>query len=50
MLLLLVCMINECQEVGFPLPYFDWMVQNIHTHICIMSAYFVFNVIGLIHT
>ena len=30
------------------LLYIDWMVQNIYKHICIMSTYFIFNVIGLI--
>ena len=31
--------------------YFDWLVQNINKRICVMSAYFIFNVIDLVtHT
>ena len=29
------------------LLYFDWLVQNIIKRICVMPAYFLFNVIGL---
>ena len=33
------------------LLYFDWLVQNINKHICVMSAYFIFKLIGLMtHT
>ena len=33
------------------LLYFDWMVHYINKRICLMSEYFIFNVIGLMtHT
>ena len=28
--------------------YFDWVVQNINEHLCIMATFFIFRVIGLI--